>query len=532
MKKFLLSAVIALLGISAFAQKPDNGAEGYLYNADTKTFISGDIEGADGLMHATTGTTGMKFKVIIESDGKFRFETGLIQSKDTNNGGANANKATRLSRCENNAENRITTTEYNGWSKWELKAEEGKGFRLANNYAGSGDNFAKGCCISIAEDGTLTLVPEADAPYWQFVDQATYDELSVLLSLNTKAPENGAVGYLYNPDAKTFIFGDVEGADGMMHATTGETGMKFTVIIESDGKFRFETGLIQSKDTNNGGANANKATRLSRCENNAENRITTTEYNGWSKWELKAVEGKGFRLANNYAGTGSDFAKGCCISIAEDGTLTLLPEADAPYWVFVDEETYAKLVPASEPEPVVVTFDFNKSSHATSSNSSTDGDITATETLIEEGVTLAISPAEEGKTTPNRYWGTNNGPQLRMYSGYMKLTAPEGKAIVAIEINTNGKWSEKNAFNGKESAASAWAGNCSEVAIDIAGNTQMNSIAVTLADADEATEGLPTAISFANTKKAANVIFNVAGQQMKNLQKGLNIVGGKKVLVK
>ncbi len=41
-----------------------------------------------------------------------------------------------------------------------------------------------------------------------------------------------------------------------------------------------------------------------------------------------------------------------------------------------------------------------------------------------------------------------------------------------------------------------------------------------------------TAISSVTKKAAQNVIFNVAGQQMKSLQKGLNIVDGKKIYMK
>ena len=41
-----------------------------------------------------------------------------------------------------------------------------------------------------------------------------------------------------------------------------------------------------------------------------------------------------------------------------------------------------------------------------------------------------------------------------------------------------------------------------------------------------------TAISEVAKKATAKTIFNVAGQQMKSLQKGLNIVDGKKVYVK
>lgn len=354
------------------------------------------------------------------------------------------------------------------------------------------------------------------------------------MSAFAQAPTDGAIGYLYNPEAKVFISGDITDGDGKLHATTGTTGLKFKAIDTGSNYFRFETEYIQTIETSDGGQGKN--CRLSRCSNNAEDRITTSECNGWSKWLLKVEEGKGFRITNNYGGTAANFAKGTtCITIQEDGTLTLVAEADAPCWVFVDQETYDKLVPASEPEPIVVTFDFTKSNHAVSSGSGETyvaaGDITATETLTQEGVTLTISPAEEGKTTPNRYWTYKNAPQLRMYSGYMTLTAPEGKAITEIAID-NIKWNTDNKFNGVAAAAGAWAGNCSVVAIDIAGNTQMNSIVVTLVDADEGTTNVPTEISSVTKKVAQKGIFNMAGQQMNGLQKGLNIVDGKKVLVK
>ncbi len=45
-------------------------------------------------------------------------------------------------------------------------------------------------------------------------------------------------------------------------------------------------------------------------------------------------------------------------------------------------------------------------------------------------------------------------------------------------------------------------------------------------------EEVPTAISEAKVQKAAKTIYNVAGQQIQSLQKGLNIVNGQKVYVK
>ena len=167
---FLLVAMFAVVG-SAFAQIPAAGSEGYLYDTATKKFISGDVE-VDGVKHATTGDTGIKFKILYEDKHNWgsygqaiRFETDMDVPETSSDAGKGK---TRLSRS--NATNKIVATEYNGWSKWGVKGFSGKGFRICNEY-GSG----QGNCLSIQEDGRLTLVAEADAPFWHFipVDVAT-----------------------------------------------------------------------------------------------------------------------------------------------------------------------------------------------------------------------------------------------------------------------------------------------------------------------------------------------------------------------
>ena len=185
----------------------------------------------------------------------------------------------------------------------------------------------------------------------------------------------------------------------------------------------------------------------------------------------------------------------------------------------------------SKDEPI---FDFNAMDVATSDNDgSTAGDITSSVSLTKGGVSMTISVAEEGKT-PNRYWGTAKGPQLRMYSGCIVMDAPEGKAITKVEVD-NGRWNADNAFNGTIPGLGEWTGNSTNVVLAIAGNTQMNKIIVTLADKNDETttyEELPTAI---NTAKAAAVkgeVFNLAGQKLAAPVKGFNIIDGKKVLVK
>ena len=148
-----------------------------------------------------------------------------------------------------------------------------------------------------------------------------------------------------------------------------------------------------------------------------------------------------------------------------------------------------------KPEPVVLggTFNFNEMDVPTSSNVSTDGDITEPLTLSEGNVTLVISEKTETATTPNRFWSTNAGPQLRMYSGTLTFTVPVGNAITAMTINYNKYNAGNTATPGTltddaENKVATWAPAegaepAQEVVITIAGNTQINSIDVEVEEA-------------------------------------------------
>ena len=173
-----------------------------------------------------------------------------------------------------------------------------------------------------------------------------------------------------------------------------------------------------------------------------------------------------------------------------------------------------------------VTFDFNASDHAVSATGSTDGDITENEVITVDGVTMTISPAEEG--TANRYWGTKNGPQLRMYSGTMTITAPDGKAITKATFN-NGKWNTGNTFNGVAAETGEWEGNSTSLILTVAGNTQINSVVLTISDANEETTTGIVAVKADNHMEG---IFNLNGQKVMKAQKGLYIINGKKVVLK
>lgn len=151
------------------------------------------------------------------------------------------------------------------------------------------------------------------------------------------------------------------------------------------------------------------------------------------------------------------------------------------------------------PETGDFTFDFNAMDVATSSSVSTDGDITETLELTEGVVTLAISPKEEGKTTENRFWNASGKPQLRVYSGTLTFSVPEGNVITAIAFNHNGKWgantvNEIEIPNDADNKVATWTpadgeALASEVVVAIAANSQINSIVVTVAAGGDEPEG-------------------------------------------
>ena len=134
-----------------------------------------------------------------------------------------------------------------------------------------------------------------------------------------------------------------------------------------------------------------------------------------------------------------------------------------------------------------VTFDFNAMDVATSTNQSTDGDITENKSFTESGVTVTISPKSSGKSE-NRFWGTANGPQLRCYSGTITITST-GDDITAINF-VNGKWNDGNSVEVGELEGSKWSGKEKEVVLTIGGNTQINKIIVTIGSGSSSpTEG-------------------------------------------
>ena len=111
------------------------------------------------------------------------------------------------------------------------------------------------------------------------------------------------------------------------------------------------------------------------------------------------------------------------------------------------------------------------------------GDFLQSATATKDGVSITVSPAEEGAKNANRIW--NKSAVLRMYSGWMTIEAP-GQTITKVVINySKDKWQadsqpDTGAFTSSTNQTTIWEGSASKIVIKIAGNSQMTDITVTL----------------------------------------------------
>ena len=175
------------------------------------------------------------------------------------------------------------------------------------------------------------------------------------------------------------------------------------------------------------------------------------------------------------------------------------------------------------------TFNFNEMDVPTSTNSTHDGDITTALELTEGSVTLTISPKVSG--TENRFWATNDGPQLRVYSGTLTFDVPVGYTITNIVFNAP-KWNEGNAADSGETEYDAdtkvatWTGDAQNVEFTIAGNSQINSIVVTVEEAEISTDPveLPEGVEPEEYTLAASGIYpSIFGNMTLAIEETMNV---------
>ena len=129
------------------------------------------------------------------------------------------------------------------------------------------------------------------------------------------------------------------------------------------------------------------------------------------------------------------------------------------------------------------TIDITKLDVETSSDNSTAGDITEDTTLVAENFSVTISPKASGNT-PNRFWATTSGTELRVYNGTITVKAAAGKTLNKIEFDQS-RWGTVDADNGTLDGQ-IWTGEAETVVFTVSKQCRITSISATVSDAASA----------------------------------------------
>ena len=146
------------------------------------------------------------------------------------------------------------------------------------------------------------------------------------------------------------------------------------------------------------------------------------------------------------------------------------------------------------------------------------------------GVTLTFSLGE-GKNAP-KYYTTGEG--ARLYNGNtMTVSVEEGYAIESIAITFSGETYtgayEASVGTYTDGVVAEWNGFSYSVTFTATATSRMQKIEVVYVK-DEAGTGIAETVAIGASGE--DIIYNLNGQRLGKVQKGLNIVNGKKVIFK
>ena len=177
MKKILLTAIVALLGLSAFAAQPDAGTKGYFYNPASGKFIDTNAQ--------LSATEGELFTVTYKNDA----EKAANPAADYPDRGFDGGFYIRFSSSKGDLSLQSQPL-YNGggYAQFIVKETE-KGWLITHPYPNTGGNVPgwvndnldeyQGAYLQVV-DGALVFAKdvENEGAYWQFVDEDTYKKIA------------------------------------------------------------------------------------------------------------------------------------------------------------------------------------------------------------------------------------------------------------------------------------------------------------------------------------------------------------------
>lgn len=494
MKKILLTAVIAMLGISAFAALPKAGDKGYLYNPASGMFINKD---------AKLAATGDAVTVI-------------------NEGAAAELEGAEYFRFEFSSGNRLN---FNGsagligtgtsYAKFVVKETE-KGLIITHLYPNAQgpewmrDPDLTGTFIVAngEELGFKAFEELDDFGYWQFIDAQLIDgpTYPIALTLPTAADKLMTVEWINEPYSATFT-------------PTADLQNSFKIVnldVTDFVKYGYKKIVIEFAEPVADGWNVHAY---------GEGNDPFFSVKDATKYEVDLSEGNLIHdlTAFNWFGCRAPITISALYfskyAVGEE------PEPEP------EPEPVATLIPADNAKGYLYNINANKF-------------VTAEATLGEEGVLFDVKDEgpSEGKISWSTYTteypgrtfylrrfytneratalSTDGGITCTTMNGYAKWAVyeVEGEGLLLVNLYTRNDFVQGQCLGADESGA------------------------LTLVEEAEAPywkflsqeeyEAIATSISSVTEKTSAKGIFNVAGQQVKVLQKGLNIVDGKKVYVK
>ena len=371
------------------------------------------------------------------------------------------------------------------------------------------------------------------------------------MSVNVLAqlPAGGAKGYLYDAESELFVT-----AEG----TLGENGELFTIKDENatrtlpDGRvlpdYRFLTDYTASGDHGNG------QTMLS--VRNTE-RVTTKEDYGYGVFSLYLNDaGTAFRIMNaKNADRGIHKQYDC---LGHDGTtLKFVAEDDATYWTFMSEEDYNKLKgEEGEEEPEETGNDYTGPGYSnleasmfmewddavnptTSKAAACEYHIDDPAITVYGDVNLPYLNYADLSDYDKLIVVVTSSSNPRMYFNKVdggKYNANDEAASGRIEVTTAGGWAQKY-FTVEDGV---WTIDLKKM-VEEKGYARLNGIKGPTYDSTVTVshmvlyKDVSTGVEELSTKTEAvrkSAIYNLTGQKMKSVQKGLNIVDGRIIMMK
>ena len=516
MKKILLTAIVALLGLSAFAAQPDAGTKGYFYNPASGKFIDTNAQ--------LSATEGELFEVKYKSD----TEKAADPAADYPGRGFDGGYYIRFKSSKGDLGMESNPLKNgSGYAQFIVKETE-KGWLITHPYPNTSNNVpgwvndnldAYQAAYLQVVDGALVFAQgtENEGAYWQFIDEDTYkkivgptypidltgDAAKVAVTVNEGVPTFTPTASIQNVfQIKNFDVSEFRGY-----------GYK-KIVVEFSGAaegqfhaFAYGTGQDPNWDIVTGMDNAPEWLAI-----------------GDSKYEVALV-----------ADVIDDFTV-----FTWFGSLVPLT-IDACY--FSKEELGAETEPTPEPTPAfpefgVQGFVYNPASGLV---------LNASATLVAKA---SINKESDIVTVWQKGTETYDASRVRIAAGkdadtWKSLRVVEGEeGAYTIEFKNDGysRLTLEAAEGGYYIKSTYTTANESNHPGYIKANVEDGNL--TIAESkdeycvwqfltEEEFDALATSISsVAKTVAPVKGIYNVAGQQLKNLQKGLNIVNGKKIMVK